>query len=116
MCISGQMHGLVMTDGEGNVLRRAILWCDGRTGAECEELTRRVGKDRLIAISANPALTGFTAGKILWVQKHEPELWAKVRHVMLPKDYVRFRLTGEYASEMSDASGTNLLDAPKRRW
>lgn len=114
--ISGQMHGLVMTDGEGNVLRRAILWCDGRTGAECEELTRRVGKDRLIAISANPALTGFTAGKILWVQKHEPELWAKVRHVMLPKDYVRFRLTGEYASEMSDASGTNLLDVPKRRW
>ena len=114
--ISGQMHGLVMTDDAGQVLRKSILWCDGRTGEECQELTRRVGRDRLIAISANPALTGFTAGKILWVQRHEPEIWAKAKHVMLPKDYVRFRLTGEYACEMSDASGTNLLDVPGRHW
>ena len=114
--ISGQMHGLVLTDEEGNVLRNPILWCDGRTGEECREFTDRVGKERLIAISANPALTGFTAGKILWVQKHEPEVWARARHIMLPKDYVRFKLTGKYASEMSDASGTNLLDVPKRRW
>ncbi len=114
--ISGQMHGLVMTDDAGAALRKAILWCDGRTGEECRELTERVGKERLIAISANPALTGFTAGKILWVQKHEPELWAQVRHVMLPKDYVRLKLTGVFASEMSDASGTNMLDVPNRRW
>ena len=114
--ISGQMHGLVMTDGEGNVLRNPILWCDGRTGEECREITERVGKERLIAISANPALTGFTAGKILWVQKHEPALWSRTRHIMLPKDYVRLKLTGVYASEMSDASGTNLLDVPNRRW
>ena len=114
--ISGQMHGLVMTDEDGNVLRRSILWCDGRTGEECREITRRVGKDRLIAISANPALTGFTAGKILWVQKHEPELWARARHIMLPKDYVRLKLTGVFASEVSDASGTNLLNVPNRRW
>ena len=114
--ISGQMHGLVMTDEEGNSLRESILWCDGRTEEECREVTDRVGKDRLIAISANPALTGFTAGKILWVQKHEPQLWARVRHVMLPKDYVRLKLTGVFASEVSDASGTNLLDVPNRRW
>ena len=114
--ISGQMHGLVMTDADGKVLRRAILWCDGRTGEECAELTRRVGRERLIAISANPALTGFTAGKILWVQRHEPEAWAKTAHIMLPKDYVRYKLTGLYASEMSDASGTNLLDVAKRSW
>ena len=114
--ISGQMHGLVLTDGEGNVLRPAILWCDGRTGEECEELTERVGKERLIAISANPALTGFTAGKILWVRKHEPETYARAKHILLPKDYVRFRLTGLFASEMSDASGTNMLDVPKRAW
>ena len=114
--ISGQMHGLVLTDKEGRVLRPAILWCDGRTGEECEELTQRVGKERLIAISANPALTGFTAGKILWVRKHEPEVYARAAHILLPKDYVRFRLTGLFASEMSDASGTNMLDVPARAW
>ncbi|MBQ8161665.1 MAG: xylulokinase [Clostridia bacterium] len=114
--ISGQMHGLVLTDDDGNVLRRSILWCDGRTGDECDDLTRRIGKERLIAISANPALTGFTAGKILWVQGHEPEVWAKAKHILLPKDYVRYRLTGLFASEMSDASGTNMLDVPNRRW
>ncbi len=114
--ISGQMHGLVLLDADGNVLREAILWCDGRTQEECDEITNTIGRDRLIQITANPALTGFTAGKILWVRKHEPELWAKVRHILLPKDYVRFKLTGEYASEMSDASGTNLLDVPNRCW
>ena len=114
--ISGQMHGLVMTDGEGRALGRSILWCDGRTADQCRELTERVGKERLIAISANPALTGFTAGKVLWVQQNDPERWAKARHVMLPKDYVRYRLTGEYFCEYSDASGTNMLDVPNRVW
>ncbi|MDO4484301.1 MAG: xylulokinase [Clostridia bacterium] len=114
--LSGQMHGLVLTDENGNALRKSILWCDGRTGDECAEITEKVGKDRLIAISANPALTGFTAGKILWVRKHEPETYAKACHILLPKDYVRLRLTGEYFSEMSDASGTNLLDVPNRCW
>lgn len=114
--ISGQMHGLVLLNENGQVLRKAILWCDGRTQQECDEITRIVGRERLIRITANPALTGFTAGKILWVRRHEPEIWKQVRHILLPKDYVRFRLTGEYGSEMSDASGTNLLDVPRRCW
>ena len=114
--ISGQMHGLVLLDENGQVLRKAILWCDGRTQQECDEITRIVGRERLIRITANPALTGFTAGKVLWVRRHEPEIWKQVRHILLPKDYVRFRLTGEYGSEMSDASGTNLLDVPRRCW
>lgn len=114
--ISGQMHGLVLLDENGQVLRKAILWCDGRTQQECDEITRIVGRERLILITANPALTGFTAGKVLWVRRHEPEIWKQVRHILLPKDYVRFRLTGEYGSEMSDASGTNLLDVPRRCW
>lgn len=114
--ISGQMHGLVMLDTAGNVLRRSIIWCDGRTGEECREITERVGRERLIAITANPALTGFTAGKILWVRRHEPEIYEKCRHILLPKDYIRYRLTGVYATEVSDASGMNLLDVPNRCW
>ncbi|MBE5776054.1 MAG: xylulokinase [Clostridiales bacterium] len=114
--ISGQMHGLVLLDENGEPLRKAILWCDGRTQAECDEITEKVGKERLIAISANPALTGFTAGKILWVRKNEPEIYAKVSKMMLPKDYVRYKLTGEYYCEMSDGSGTNLLDVKNRCW
>jgi xylulokinase len=114
--LSGQMHGLVMLDAEGKVLRPAILWCDGRTGAECEEITQRVGKERLIQITANPALPGFTASKILWVRKHEPEIYEKCRHILLPKDYLRYRLTGEFVTEVSDASGMNLLDISNRRW
>ena len=114
--ISGQMHGLVLLDEDGKVLRPAILWCDGRTQAECDEITQTIGRERLIQISANPALTGFTGGKILWVRRHEPEIWAKVRHILLPKDYVRYMLTGELYAEMSDASGTNLLDVPNRCW
>ena len=114
--ISGQMHGLVMLDKDGNVLRKSIIWCDGRTAEECAEITEKIGKEKLISITANPALTGFTAGKILWVRKHEPEIYRKCCHILLPKDYVRFRLTGEYATEVSDASGMNLLDVPKRAW
>jgi D-xylulose kinase len=114
--LSGQMHGLVMLDEQGQVLRNSILWCDGRTGRECEEITQLVGAERLIELTANPALTGFTAGKILWVRRHEPELYARCRQMMLPKDYLRYKLTGVYATEVSDASGTNLLDVPNRRW
>lgn len=114
--LSGQMHGLVMLDGAGNVLRNSIIWCDGRTAAECAEITERVGYDNLIAITANPALTGFTAGKILWVRKNEPEIYAKCRHILLPKDYIRYKLTGEFATEVSDASGMNLLDVTARDW
>ena len=114
--LSGQMHGLVMLDEGGNVLRRSIIWCDQRTAAECDEITEKVGAKRLIEITANPALTGFTASKILWVRNHEPEIYAKCRHILLPKDYVRYCLTGEFATEVSDASGMQLLDIPKRQW
>ena len=114
--ISGQMHGLVMLDENGSVLRRSILWCDQRTAAQCDEITEKVGAQRLIEITANPALTGFTASKILWVRENEPEIYAKCRHILLPKDYVRYMLTGEYATEVSDASGMQLLDVANRCW
>ena len=114
--ISGQMHGLVLLDEAGSVLRRSIIWMDQRTAAECEEITQRVGAKRLIDITCNPALTGFTACKILWVRRHEPELFACCRHILLPKDYLRYRLTGVFATEVSDASGMQLLDVPNRRW
>ncbi|MEA4813288.1 MAG: xylulokinase [Oscillospiraceae bacterium] len=114
--ISGQMHGLVLLDKNGAVLRPSIIWCDGRTGEECREISEIIGKQRLIEITANPALPGFTAGKILWVRKHEPEIWARARHILLPKDYIRYMLTGVFATEVSDASGMNLLDVPRRKW
>ena len=114
--ISGQMHGLVMLDEDNNVLRPSIIWCDQRTGEECTDIERLVGKARLIEITANPALTGFTASKIMWVKKHEPEIYAKCAHILLPKDYIRLMLTGEYATEVSDASGMQLLDVPNRCW
>lgn len=114
--LSGQMHGLVMLDGDGEPLRRSIIWCDQRTGAECDEITRRVGAEKLIGITANPALTGFTASKILWVRNHEPEAYEKCRHILLPKDYIRYKLTGELATEVSDASGMQLLDVKARAW
>lgn len=114
--ISGQMHGLVMLDETGEVIRPSIIWCDQRTGKECEEITEKVGAKRLIEITANPALTGFTASKILWVRNNEPENYAKCKHILLPKDYVRYILTGEFATEVSDASGMQLLDVPKRQW
>ena len=112
--ISGQMHGLVMLDENGEVLRPSIIWCDQRTGAECAEITEIIGAERLIQITANPALTGFTAGKIRWVQKHEPDIYQRCRHILLPKDYLRYKLTGDFATEVSDASGMQLLDVPGR--
>jgi len=114
--LSGQMHGLVLLDEHGEVLRNSIIWCDGRTSVECAEITDTVGAKRLIDITANRALTGFTAGKILWVRKHEPEIYSRVRHILLPKDYLRYKLCGVFATEVSDASGMNLLDVPARKW
>ena len=114
--LSGQMHSLVLLDAAGEVIRPAILWCDQRTGAECADIEALVGHDRLIEITANPALTGFTASKILWVKKHEPENFARCAHILLAKDYIRFKLTGAFATEVSDASGMQLLDVAKRAW
>jgi len=114
--LSGQMHGLVMLDEDNKVLRNSIIWCDGRTGDECVQIESIIGRARLIEITANPALTGFTASKIMWVKNHEPEIWEKCRHILLPKDYIRFMLAGEYATEVSDASGMQLLDVPGRCW
>ncbi len=114
--LSGQMHGLVMLDGDGNVLRKSIIWCDQRTAKECVEITEKVGEKRLIDITANPALTGFTASKILWVRNNEPEIYERCRKILLPKDYIRYMLTGEFATEVSDASGMQLLDIKNRCW
>ncbi|HEV2117919.1 MAG TPA: xylulokinase [Terriglobales bacterium] len=113
---SGQMHGAVLLDESGEVLRPAIIWCDQRTAPQCWEITEKIGAKRLIELTANPALTGFTLPKLLWVREHEPELWARVRTVLLPKDYVRFRLTGERGMDVADASGTLLFDVAHRRW
>ena len=112
--ISGQMHGLVMLDEQGEVLRPSIIWCDQRTGEEVEDMLRIMPKERWIQITANPPLTGWTAAKILWVRKHEPEIYARCRHILLPKDYIRYILTGVFATEVSDASGMQLLDVPGR--
>jgi len=114
--LTGQMHGSVFLDGRGDVVCPAILWCDQRTGAECEEITRRVGRRRVLEVTCNPVLTGFQAPKILWLQRNSPAAWHRVAHVLLPKDYLRFRLTGEFATDVSDASGTSLFDVRKRRW
>ena len=114
--LSGQMHGLVMLGTEGQVLRPSIIWCDQRTTVECDEITKAVGAERLIEITANPALTGFTASKIMWVKKHEPSIYEKTYKILLPKDYIRFMLTGEFCTEVSDASGMQLLDIPNRNW
>jgi xylulokinase len=114
--LSGQMHGLVTLDAAGEVLRPALIWCDQRTEAECQAITERVGAKRLIELVANPALTGFTLPKIWWVRAHEPEIWQRVRSVMLPKDYVRFKLTGARATDVADASGTLLFDVVNRCW
>src|SRR5918999_1115017 len=114
--LSGQMHGLVALDAADRVIRPAILWNDGRTAAECAEIEERVGLDELIARTGNRALTGFTAPKLLWLRRHEPEHYARIARIMLPKDYVRLRLCGEHAIDMADASGTLLLDVAQRRW
>ncbi len=113
---SGQMHGAVMLDAKGSVVRPALIWCDQRTQAQCDWLNQTIGAERIIQLTCNPALTNFTLTKLLWVREHEPANWSRVRSVMLPKDYVRFRLTGERAIDMADASGTLMLEVAKRRW
>ena len=114
--LTGQMHGLVCLDKSDNVLCPAILWCDQRTAAECAEVTELVGAQRLIELTANPALTGFTSPKILWIRKNNPAVYDKIAKIMLPKDYIRYILTGENASDVSDASGTGLLNVANRSW
>jgi xylulokinase len=113
---SGQMHGAVMLDASDEVVRPALIWCDVRTGKQCQELSEKIGAEQLIRLTCNPALPNFTLTKFLWVRENEPENWKRVRSVMLPKDYVRFRLTGERATDMADASGTLMLDVANRRW
>jgi xylulokinase len=110
------MHGAVLLDERGSVIRPALIWCDVRTEKQCRDLTAKIGREKLIQLTCNPALANFTLTKLLWVRENEPENWKRVRSVMLPKDYVRFRLTGERATDMADASGTLLLDVANRRW
>ncbi|MBK8905148.1 MAG: xylulokinase [Anaerolineaceae bacterium] len=114
--LTGQMHGLVLLDAAGQVLRPALLWNDQRTGAECDEMRAIIGKQRLIDITGNDALTGFTAPKILWVKNNEPEIYGRIAHILLPKDYVRYRLTGELATDKAGAAGTQLFDVRQRNW
>jgi xylulokinase len=114
--LTGQMHGLVLLDGAGEVLRPAILWNDQRTQSQCDEIHARIGKDRFIQITGNVALTGFTAPKILWVKENEREGFAQARHVLLPKDYIRYKLTGGYALDKADGAGTVLFDLKARNW
>ncbi len=114
--LTGQMHGLVLLDEAGKVLRPCIMWNDQRTASQCAEIEEKVGRARLIELAGKPALTGFTAGKILWVRENEPEIYRRARHVLLPKDYVRYRLTGEQAMDVADGSGTLLLDVRRRAW
>lgn len=113
---SGQMHGAVLLDEAGEVLRPALIWCDQRTAEEARQLTAQIGESQIIAWTCNPALTNFTLTKLLWVRKHEPRLFERFRTLLLPKDYIRYRLTGEYGMDMADASGTLLLDVANRRW
>lgn len=114
--LTGQMHGAVMLDQSGEVLRPSLIWCDQRTEAECEWLHDAIGRERLIELTANPALPNFTLTKLLWVRNHEPEIFAKIAHILCPKDYVRYRLTEAYAMDVQEASGTLLLDVAHRRW
>jgi xylulokinase len=116
IALTGQMHGAVMLDENGAVLRPSLIWCDTRTQPECDWLTEKIGYERLIELTCNPALPNFTLTKLLWVKTHQPEIFAKIRHVMCPKDYVRYRLTGEFAIDVQEASGTLLLDVTNRRW
>jgi len=113
---SGQMHGAVMLDATGCVVRPALIWCDVRTEKQCRELAEKIGRDKLIQLTCNPPLANFTLTKFLWTRENEPEVWRRVRSVMLPKDYVRFKLTGERATDVADASGTLMLDVARRRW
>jgi xylulokinase len=114
--LTGQMHGLVLLDEKGQVIRPAILWNDQRTGDQCDEIRKRLGKKQLIEITGNDALTGFTAPKILWIQEQEPDAWNETRQILLPKDYVRYRLTGEYGTDKAGGAGTLLFDVEKRDW
>src|SRR5580692_2341939 len=114
--LTGQMHGCVMLDAAGEVLRPALIWADQRTQPECDWLEAKIGRERLIELTCNPALPNFTLTKLLWVKAHQPEIFGDIAHVLCPKDYVRFRLTGEYAMDMQEASGTLLLDVAHRRW
>src|SRR6202020_1310367 len=113
---SGQMHGAVMLDERGEVVRPALIWCDVRTNPQCDELNKKIGAAKIIEATCNPALANFTLTKLMWVREHEPVNWHRVRSIMLPKDDVRFRMTGERAIDMADASGTLLLDVTNRRW
>ncbi len=114
--LTGQMHGAVLLDASGRVLRPSLIWCDTRTQPECDWLHEQIGYERLIELTCNPALPNFTLTKLLWVKKHEPEIFARTAHILCPKDYVRFRLTGSYAIDVQEASGTLLLDVTHRRW
>ncbi|HDD64703.1 MAG TPA: xylulokinase, partial [Firmicutes bacterium] len=114
--LTGQMHGAVFLDKSNRVISPAILWCDQRTYQECEEINDKVGKKRIFKITCNPVLTGFQAPKILWLRKNRPDKYEKVKKILLPKDYIRFLLTGEFATDVSDASGTSLFDVRKRKW
>ncbi len=114
--LAGQMHGLVVLDEADEVLRPAILWNDQRTAQACDAIRAAVGPERLIAITGNDALTGFTAPKLVWMRDHEPEIWARIRHVLLPKDVVRLRLTGDHALDKADGAGTLLFDLEARDW
>lgn len=114
--LTGQMHGLTLLDGNGQVLRPAILWNDQRTGSQCDEIRARLGRSHLIQLTGNDALTGFTAPKILWVREHEPDIYDRVRHILLPKDYVRYKLSGGFAVDRADGSGTILFDIRTRDW
>ena len=114
--LTGQMHGCVMLDADRRVLRPALIWCDQRTQPQCDWLTEKIGFERLIELTCNPALPNFTLTKLLWVREHQPEIFRKIAHVLCPKDYVRYRMTGEFAMDMQEASGTLLLDVTHRRW
>ena len=114
--MAGQMHGMVMLDAQGKVLRPCIMWNDQRTAAQCEWIMNTIGRERFLELTLNPALPGFTAPKIIWTRENEPEVYARAAKVLLPKDYIRYRLTGVYATEVSDASGTVLLDVGQRKW
>jgi xylulokinase len=114
--LTGQMHGLVALDADDRPLRPAILWNDGRTQAQCDEIEERIGFDRLVELTGNRALAGFTAPKLLWLREHEPDVYARIAHILLPKDYVRLKLTGERAIDVADASGTLLFDVAARAW
>ncbi|MDR0287689.1 MAG: xylulokinase [Clostridiales bacterium] len=114
--LSGQMHGAVLLDRENKVLRKAIIWCDQRSSYECEEITELIGREKIIQITANPVLTGFTAAKVRWVRNNEPQIYEKIAKILLPKDYIRFRLTGIFATEVSDASGMQYMNIPNRCW